>query len=60
MKRTWQPKKLRRLRKLGFLARSATPGGRKVLASRRRKGRERLTVSEEFKLLRKNPKAKAR
>ncbi len=60
MKRTWQPKKMRRLKKLGFLARSATTGGRKVLASRRRKGRKSLTVSEEFKLMRKNPKAKAR
>ncbi|KKR05495.1 MAG: Ribosomal protein L34 [candidate division WS6 bacterium GW2011_GWF2_39_15] len=60
MKRTFQPKKLRRIRKLGFLARSATKGGQQVLSSRRRKGRKSLTVSEEFKKLRKNPKAKAK
>jgi len=42
-KRTYQPKRLSRKRKLGFRARMATRGGRKVLKSRRLKGRWKLT-----------------
>lgn len=40
---TYQPKKRKRARTHGFRQRSQTPGGRKILANRRRKGRSKLT-----------------
>lgn len=43
-KRTYQPKKLRRKRKHGFRAKSATKSGSNVLKSRRRKQRKKLAV----------------
>jgi large subunit ribosomal protein L34 len=41
---TYQPKKRKRARKHGFLSRSKTPGGKRVLKSRRQKGRKKLAV----------------
>ena len=45
MKPTYNPSKLRRARKFGFRKRNQTASGRKVLKSRRQKGRARLTAS---------------
>ena len=53
MKRTFQPKNLKRLRKFGFLKRNKTKKGKQVLQRRRAKGRSELTASEEYSLLRK-------
>ncbi|MFA7230379.1 MAG: 50S ribosomal protein L34 [Victivallaceae bacterium] len=44
MKRTFQPSNRRRSRRLGFMARMATPGGRNVLKRRRLKGRAKLSA----------------
>lgn len=41
-KRTYQPHRLKRIKKFGFMARNASKDGRKVLHRRRLKGRKKL------------------
>jgi len=48
-KRTFQPKKKKKLKVHGFRARQSSPGGRKVLKKRRARGRKKLTPTNEKK-----------
>ena len=60
MKRTYQPKKLKGLRKFGYRARFSSHSGLNVLKRRRLKGRENLTLSDVFRRIGKKPRNRVR
>ncbi len=48
-KRTWQPKKRKRIKKHGFMKRMSSPGGKNIVKRRKAKGRKKVTVSARTK-----------
>lgn len=51
---TYKPKKAKRARTHGFLARTKTAGGKRVLKARRQKGRKVIAIQKS----RRNPKSR--
>jgi large subunit ribosomal protein L34 len=49
-RRTYQPHKIKRINTHGFMSRTATKDGSKVIKSRRAKGRHELSVSDEVRV----------
>jgi large subunit ribosomal protein L34 len=47
MKRTWNPKKRKRIRKHGFMKRMTTLAGKNILKRRMTKGRTKLAVAKK-------------
>ncbi len=43
-KRTYQPKKRKRIKKHGYMKRMSSPGGKNVIKRRKAKGRKKVTV----------------
>lgn len=43
-KRTYQPSKIKRVRKLGFRKRNSSKNGRKIIKRRKLKGRKKVTL----------------
>lgn len=50
MKRTFQPSRRSRITTHGFRKRMQTAAGRAIINARRRKGRKKLSVSDELRL----------
>jgi len=48
-KRVWQPKKLKRVKKHGYMKRISTKGGKNVIKRRKAKGRKILARSYKGK-----------
>ncbi|WGH27109.1 MAG: 50S ribosomal protein L34 [Candidatus Shikimatogenerans bostrichidophilus] len=49
MKRTYNPSKIKRLKKFGFIKKNKNKNGKKILYRRRLKKRKKLTISDNKK-----------